>query len=214
MHHRRLDFHEATRRRFQPLAHEADDLRARDKGAARLFGHDQVDIALTVTLLHVGQAMKFIWQRTQALGQQAQAVGTHGELAGLGAHQHAFGADDVADVPTLEGFVRLAHRALMDEQLDAPGVILQLHEADLALHALEHDASGHLHPPRCRLDRFGRLDVLISELGLQIAAKAVDLEVVRKRDALPAQRGQFLATLGDQLVFVLDRRIVVVTGHS
>jgi hypothetical protein len=48
--------------------------------------------------------------------------------------------------------------------------------------------------------------VLVGKLGLQVAAKAVDLEIVRKRDALPAQRAQFLATLGDQLVFV-DRGV-------
>jgi hypothetical protein len=127
---------------------------------------NQIDVTLAIALLHVGQTMEFVRQRTQALGQQAYRIGAHGELAGLGAHQHAFGADDVADVPALERFVALADRALMDEKLDAAGVILQLHEADLALHALEHDAPGHLHPTRSRLDDFSRLDVFIDKLRL------------------------------------------------
>jgi hypothetical protein len=93
---------------LQPLAHVADDLRARHEGAARFFGDDQIDVTLAIALFHVGQTMKLVRQRTQALGQQAHAVGTlDRQLAGLGAHQHAFGADDVADVPALERFVGL-----------------------------------------------------------------------------------------------------------
>ncbi len=75
----------------------------------------------------------------------------------------------------------------VDKQLDAAGEILHLHEADLALIALEHDAASHFHATRSGLDGFGGVRVLVGKFGLQIARETVDLEVVGKCDALAAQ---------------------------
>ncbi len=64
-----------------------------------------------------------------------------------------FGADDVADVPALEGVVHdLAQRFLLQEDLDLAGAIGQLGEARLAHDALEQHAAAHLHADGVRLE--------------------------------------------------------------
>jgi hypothetical protein len=69
VHHRRFDFEEAVAgpcscgsRHHAAAGHE---------GEARLLVDDQVDIALAVLLLGVGQAVELVGQRAQRLGQQA-----------------------------------------------------------------------------------------------------------------------------------------------
>ena len=77
-------------------------LRARDEDLARILVGDQVEIALAVFLLLVGQAVEFLRQRAQRLGQQAHLRDAHRQFAGLGLEQHADGAEDVAQVAVLE----------------------------------------------------------------------------------------------------------------
>ncbi len=71
------------------------------------------------------------------------------QLAGLGLHQRAFSAHDVAQVPVLEGSVQLfAHRVARDVELDAAtrqGPSCTRGKAGLAHHALEHHAARHAH---------------------------------------------------------------------
>ena len=52
LHHRCFDFHEI--KRFEILSYESHDARAGLKDITRLFIHDEVDIALSVTHLGVG----------------------------------------------------------------------------------------------------------------------------------------------------------------
>ena len=111
VHHRRLDFQVAAVE--QELPHRLHGARAREEGPARILVHHQVEIALPVTLLLVGQAMEFFRQRAQRLGQQADGRHAHREFAGLGAEQHAGCADDVAKVVVLECLVRLGAGAIV-----------------------------------------------------------------------------------------------------
>ncbi len=74
---------------------------------------------------------------------------------------------------------------------------------------------------RGALDGLGSPMFDVGEFGLQVAGERVDLEVVRERHALLAQRLQFLATLGDEFVFVVvdglggsDGGRNVVAGHA
>ena len=67
VHHRCFDFHEAER--VHELPNELNDLRALSKHLANFGVHDQVDIALAVALLGVGEAGPFFGQRAQAFGQ-------------------------------------------------------------------------------------------------------------------------------------------------
>src|SRR6185312_12147175 len=116
------------------------------------------------------------------------------KLAGLGAHQGAFGANDVADVPALERVVGFAQRILLQEQLDGTRAILHAREAGLAHHALAEQAARHFYPPRLRSQGLGFV--------LQIARQRVRPEIVGERNAPLAQPAQFLAAFRDQLVFV------------
>ncbi|MNM58184.1 hypothetical protein D3C81_694090 [compost metagenome] len=200
MHHRRLDFQEVAV--VQPRAHGADDLGALDEHLARLGRHDQVHVTLAVTLLDVGQTVPLVRQRTQRLDQQADAVGAHRQFTGLGAGQPAFDGDDVAHVPALEGGVDVAQRGGLQEQLDAAGFVLDGGEAGLAHHPLGHQAAGHLHLAAGGLQGFGGPGFGIGELVLQLAGEVFATEIIRVGDALPAQRREFRAALGDEAVLV------------
>ena len=103
LHHGRLDFEEVER--IQVTAQEADDPGAGHEDIAARFVDNEVNIALPIARLGVGQAVPLVRQRPQRLHQQAQAVDAHRQLVGLGAKQHPAGADDVADIPALEGVV-------------------------------------------------------------------------------------------------------------
>jgi hypothetical protein len=81
---------------------ERERLAARDEARARRVVGDQVDVALPVLLLRVGDAVELVGQRPQALGQQAQRRDAHRELAGPGLEERALGADDVAEVECLK----------------------------------------------------------------------------------------------------------------
>ena len=189
-------------------------LRATKRARADLVG-DQIDVALAVLLLLVAHAVELVRQRAQALRQQPHRGGLDRQLAGLGAEEGAFAAEDVTQVPVLEGGQRLGtDQVLRDVQLDAPvrvaeGAVLQRGEAGLAHHALEHHAPGHRH-----LDGL-RLELLVRHLApavVQFGRVVARLEVVGEGHALTAQRGQFFAPLGDQLVRVRGGRGAVGGG--
>ena len=142
MHHRRLDLEEPA------LDHEgadlADDAAAQMEHAARVLVHDQVDMALAVLALLVGEAMELLRQGPQRLGQQAQFGHVQRELAGPGLEQGSARPDDVAQVPALERRMRVGPGHVVgDVELDAPAHVLQRGEAGLAHDALEHHAPGH-----------------------------------------------------------------------
>ena len=64
--------------------------------------------------------MELVGHGAQALGEQAQAGHLDRQLAGLGFHQRALGAEDVAQVPVLEGGVQvLAQRVARSRKLNA-----------------------------------------------------------------------------------------------
>ena len=108
MHHRRFDFEKASR--IQPAANCANDARTLHKHIARFRCHDQIDVTLAITLLDIGQPMPLVRQWPQRLREQTQLVAANRQLAGFGAHQHAFDRDDVADIPTLERVVAFTQR--------------------------------------------------------------------------------------------------------
>ncbi len=149
LQHRRLDFEEVHR--VEEIAQVAQDAVARDEDAAALLVDDEIHVALPITRVDVGHAMPLVGQRPQRLDQHAQFFHAHRELARLGLEQRAGGREDVADVVLLEGFVGLAERIALQEDLDLPGAILQLGEARLAHDALEHHAAGHVHAHRVLL---------------------------------------------------------------
>jgi hypothetical protein len=203
MHHRRLDFHETPRLGLEPLAHEADHARTKLEHAPRFRRHDEIDVALAIALLDVGEAVPLVGQRTQRFRDEAHRVGLDRKLAGLRAHERAFDAYDVAAVPALDRFVRIAKRVRLREHLDRARDVLDLDEADFALPAPRHDAARDADATIDFRQRFSGPFFGIGVFALQIARECVGAEIVRKRDALAAQRAQFFAALGDEAVFVL-----------
>ncbi len=194
----------------EEFAYRLDDPGARHEHLARVLVGDQVEIALAVFLLLVGQAVEFFRQRAQRLGQQAHLRHPHGKLAGLGLEQHADCAEDVAEVVMLERVVRfLAGVAVADEQLDLAAHVLHRGEAGLAHHALQHHAPGHRN---VNLRGFQFVMRLPAEFGMQIAGQMFALEVVREGDAGLAYRVELAAALGDDLVFVLGQDGLFVHG--
>ena len=196
--HRRLDLEEAVV--HHEGADRAERLAARDEALARVLVRDQVDIPLAVLLFLVAHAVERVGQRAQRLGQQAQFRDLDRQFAGLGDEQRALDAEDVAQIPVLELLVDVRADVVdRDPQLDPPGAVLQRAERGLAHGALEHHAAGDADGDRLGLERLvGQAAVLAHQVGRAI----LGLEVVRERDASSADRGQFLASLGDQLVFV------------
>ncbi len=105
--------------------------------------HDEVEVALAVADLHVGQAVPFFRQGPKALGEQAKPLDLEGELPRAGLEDPAGEVDDIAHVEALEkGEGRLAHLVLADEGLDAPLAVLDGDEGPLAEIPDRHD------PPR------------------------------------------------------------------
>ena len=80
----------------------ADDLRAPQENSSRAVVGDQVQIALPVPDLHVGEAMPFFGQRQQRLAQQGQFSDPDGEFAGLGSKQMPGNAHEIAQIDQLE----------------------------------------------------------------------------------------------------------------
>src|SRR5665213_1296644 len=64
--HRRLDLEIALL--DEAAAHPGDDLAAPAQGGATLLAHDEVEIALAVARLDIGEAVEFLGQRQQRLG--------------------------------------------------------------------------------------------------------------------------------------------------
>jgi len=213
MHHRRLDFEEPPR--IEPAPHRRDDARSQDEDFAGLRRHDQIDVTLAIALLDVAQAMPFVRQRPQRLGQQPQGIDPDRQLAGFGAHQRASRGDDIPDVPALERVVAVAQGRRLQEQLDAARHILDLRERRLAHHPLGQHPASERNPLALAFECFASPALGIRVGILQILRIVRAAEIVRKRHALGSQRCEFPAALGDEVVFVgRGRRGGVVVDHG
>jgi len=125
--HRGLDLHIAAV--VEELAQVLDELAADLKVAAHLGVDDQIDVALTVARLAVGQAMEFFRQRQKRLGQQRDLLRAHAHFTALRAEHLAVDADDVADVVFLKAVVGfLVHLVFSGVELDAAGLVLNVAE--------------------------------------------------------------------------------------
>ena len=116
---------------------------ALDEGVLDLGVDDEVNIALTVAGLAVGQAVELLGQGKQALGEQGQLTDADGNLAHLGAEHFALDADDITDVQLFEsGIGLIAQQVALDKNLDVALLVAQMGKAGLAHDALGHHAAG------------------------------------------------------------------------
>ncbi len=206
--HGRLHLQEAML--HHELADAAHGLAARDEAlAGRLVGH-QVHVALAVLHFLVGHAVELVGHRPQALGEQPQRGDLDRQLAGLGLHERAFGAHDVAQVPVLEGRIgfltdRVAGHVYLDAAArGAERAVLHGGEAGLAHDALEHHAAGHAHGHGVGFERLG---LGLRVLRLQIGRMVRGLEIIGEGHTLALGLGlpeglELVAALGDELVVV------------
>ncbi len=70
LHHRRLDFEVPPA--GHELANRRDDAAARFEDPARIGVDDEIKVALAVPNLDIGQAVPFLGERQQALGEEVQ----------------------------------------------------------------------------------------------------------------------------------------------
>jgi hypothetical protein len=93
----------------EPADHR-DDPRAQEQPFARLAVHDEVEVALAVHLLGVGETVPLLGERPEGLGEKHARLNPHGDLARLRLEERPPGADDVPEVELLEGGVGLRRR--------------------------------------------------------------------------------------------------------
>ena len=139
---RGLDFGELAAP--EEAADRFDHAAADEEAAAGLLVDDEVEVALAVDLLGVGQAGPLLGQRTEGLRDQLIGGDADGDLAGLGAEELAADADEVAGIDQLleVGVVRVAQGVAGEVGLDDAAAVEQLDEAGLAHDAQGDDAAG------------------------------------------------------------------------
>ncbi len=125
LHHRGFDFEIAAV--VEEVAHGAEHLGALDEDVAAVEVHEEVDIALAVAELDVGQAVVLLRQGKHGLGEEGDAF-RRGRLARrAGAEEIAGDADVVAEVEQL---------------VEVEGVLADGVFADVDLQALRRPAGG------------------------------------------------------------------------
>jgi len=140
--HRRLDLEIAAA--GEMVAQHRDQPAAPSQGLATVRVHDQVEIALAVAQLDVGEAVIFLGQWPQCLGQHAQRGGVDGQFAARGAPDQPLDPDQVADIEHAQnGEARLGQKILVAENLNFAGRIVQIDEHAAVAH--RPDAAGDSH---------------------------------------------------------------------
>ena len=124
-------------------ADQADDGAALAEHVADLGVHDEVDVALAIADLAVGEAVELLGQRSQRLGEKRELGGGDGELPATGAQHAPSSIDDVPEVKLAEKppalLAQVVHAA---EELNLASDVLEDDEGNLALATERADAAG------------------------------------------------------------------------
>ena len=174
LHHRRLDLQEAAG--VEKLADSLDDACPHLEHPARLLVGGEVEVALAVAGLDVGQAVPLLGQRPHRLREHLEVVHLERQLPRAGAHQRAGGAHDIAEVEALDHLLaRLGQVGQADEELQLLPAVVDVGEDELPLAADRAHAAGHAELETQRLQLLGRLlSVLLADPGgLQVPIEAV-----------------------------------------
>ena len=147
--------------------------------------------------------MELLGQRTNSLGKQGCALRGNGELAALGAHDHAGHAQDITQVESLERIPgSLVHVVDAAEQLNLGSRVAYDDEHDLALAALGDHTAGDLH------NVLGVLAVgEIGVLGLDVGDVVLELGVLGIGVLARLEQGGALGQAGGALV--IERRCLI-----
>ena len=172
--------------------------------------HREVDVALPVALLDVGEAVPLLRQGTHRLRQDREARRLERELARLRAGRGPLRRDDVADVEELEDLEPpLPDLVLLDPHLELARAIADPEERRLPERADREDAPRERPVPGVLLDLLGgRVAVPRDEVGGEVARRDPVSERVH---AERAQRLGLLGALRDDLAL---GRAQVVAGRG
>ena len=96
LQHRRFDLEELTL--VQPTANAAHRQRTASERLPGLGGHDEIQVALAVALLHIRQAMPLVRQRLQRLAEHGPVAHLHRQFPTVGASQDAGHPQPVAGI--------------------------------------------------------------------------------------------------------------------
>ena len=192
LHHGGLHLQEAPG--LKKLPHQTDDRGPPDENLTHLGVDHQVQVALAVAGLHVGEAVVLFRQGQEALGEENEVGHRQGELPGFGAKQRAGKPHDVAQVQALEqGEGLRAQHLFLDVGLEAAGAVLEVAEGGLAELPQEHEAAGQAEGLVQGLQLgAGQGPELLQDLGDGVGG---DKAVGKGLDALFPQLGEFLQAL-------------------
>ena len=137
----RLDFEEAAG--VEEAAERADHLwiaRRRSLDTSSLA--DQIEVALTVADFDVAQAVPFLGEGAERLGEESQFGNLYRHLPGTGANQRSGRAHQVAQIEVAQPAVGLFAEGIgAKEQLHAAGAVAEVGEGGLAVAAEGQQAS-------------------------------------------------------------------------
>ncbi len=202
LHHRRLDLEEAAT--VEEGAHAAHDACPDLEHPPRLGIRHQIEIALAVAALGIGEAVPLFGQRPQGLGEQRQALRRDRELADAGAQELALGEQVVAEIERAEQLVGgHVEEIPPDEELKLRGAVVEVHEQELPLLPDGADSPRHAQPDFLRRE-------LLGALGAEPCLHSRRLEIViatrgKGIDAPHRQFGAFPPAIGDLLVELRHR---------
>ncbi len=125
--HRRLDLEIAAR--DEMAAQRRDDPAAPAQGLAAFGVHDQVEIALAIAQLDIGEAVVLLGQRPQGFGQHRNRRSVDRQFAARGAADEALDPDQVADIEQPNGCQPLRVEVVaVAEDLDLARGVVQVDE--------------------------------------------------------------------------------------
>ena len=196
LHHRRLDLEVAPA--VQERADRGKHTTSDGEDLARVWIDDQIEIALAIPGLDVGQPVPLLGQRQEALGEELERRRPDGQLVGLGPEDAPLDADEVAEIEQLvDREVALRQRVLAEVDLNPFAAVGDDQEVGLAEAADGQDAAGRARLRLLRLERLaGLVAVRLEELFDGVGA----LELARVRiDAELNQRLEILAPLPQEI---------------
>ena len=109
----------------------------REKAGSRVGVHQQVEVALPVPDLWIGDAVKRVWQRPIDRAEQLEPVDQQRRLAAPRPRRPAGHADQIAEIE-----VDIDHASAFDEQLDPSAAVDEVEEDELSEVATAHHAAG------------------------------------------------------------------------
>ena len=134
LQHRRLDLDEPSF--IEPTTNRPDHLRARDEVFAYVLVHSEIEVALPVPRLDIGQPVKRVGQGTVDLGEGHELLNDQGRLSATRTGGEPLNAHDVAEID-VDG-TRAIGRA---QQLDAARTIDKVEKRQLAVATARQDAT-------------------------------------------------------------------------